>query len=104
MRKQPRERRTKWLRVRLSATEYTRIRATAQEAERTVSALLREQLGKLQVVNREDARRRIGLLNRINANLNMIARWCNTYKSRGEAVQVIAHLVALERAIRDRRV
>ena len=39
------------------------------------------------------------MLNRINANLNMIARWVNTHKSAADAVDVVAHLMALEREI-----
>ena len=40
-------------------------------------------------------------LNRINANLNMIARWVNTYHGGVEAVEVVAHLIAVERAIEE---
>ena len=36
---------------------------------------------------------------RIGNNLNQLARWANTYGERAEAVEVIAHLVAIERAI-----
>ena len=33
---------------------------------------------------------------RIGNNLNQIARWANTHRSEAEAVEVIAHLVAIE--------
>ena len=36
---------------------------------------------------------------RIGNNLNQIARWENTHAETAEAVEVIAHLVAIERAI-----
>ena len=36
---------------------------------------------------------------RIGSNLNQIARWANTYASEAEAVEVVAHLVAIERAL-----
>ena len=36
---------------------------------------------------------------RIGNNLNQIARWANTHAETAEAVEVIAHLVAIERAI-----
>ena len=36
---------------------------------------------------------------RIGNNPNQIARWANTYKTVTEAVEVIAHLVAIERAL-----
>ena len=35
----------------------------------------------------------------IGNNLNQIAGWANTYAETAEAVEVIAHLVAIERAI-----
>ena len=36
---------------------------------------------------------------RIGNNLNQIARWANTFKASAEAVEVIAHLIAIERAL-----
>ena len=38
---------------------------------------------------------------RIGNNLNQLARWANTYAERAEAVEVIAHLVAIERAVAE---
>ena len=38
-------------------------------------------------------------LARIGANLNQIARWANIFKANTEAVEVVAHLVAIERAL-----
>ena len=38
---------------------------------------------------------------RIGNNLNQLARWANTYAERAEAVEVIAHLVAIEPAIAE---
>ena len=32
-------------------------------------------------------------------NLNQIARWANTFKANAEAVEIVAHLVAIERAL-----
>ena len=34
-----------------------------------------------------------------SANLNQIARWANTFKANAEAVEIVAHLVAIERAL-----
>ncbi len=45
-------------------------------------------------------KKRIALLNRINANLNMIAKWVNTHKDSADAIEVIGHLVAIERAVK----
>ena len=38
---------------------------------------------------------------RIGSNLNQLARWANTYGEGAEAVEIIAHLVAIERAIAE---
>ena len=44
-------------------------------------------------------RERTRELARIGANLNQIARWANTFKANAEAVEIVAHLVAIERAL-----
>ena len=44
-------------------------------------------------------RERTRQIARIGNNPNQIARWANTYKTATEAVEVIAHLVAIERAL-----
>ena len=36
---------------------------------------------------------------RIGNNLNQIARWANANKAAAEAVEVVAHLIAIERAL-----
>ena len=66
-----------------------------------MSALVRDHLGKVRIRNRQDEKQRIAMLNRINANLNMIARWVNTYKNSTESVEVISHLVVIEKAIEE---
>ena len=38
---------------------------------------------------------------RCRARLNQIARWANTHKSVAEAVEVIAHLAAISRDVRE---
>ena len=38
----------------------------------------------------------------IGANLNQIARWANTFKANAEAVEIVAHLVAIEWALTAR--
>ena len=37
---------------------------------------------------------------RVGANLNQLARWANTYKSRAEAIRVLAALLSFERALK----
>lgn len=89
------------LRVRFSDEEWTALQEQANAAGMTMSALVRDHLGRISIRNREDERQRLIRLNRINANLNMIARWVNTYRDRAETIQVISHLIAIQRYIRD---
>ncbi|WP_282803192.1 plasmid mobilization protein [Bombella apis] len=95
------EPRTHMLRVRFSDEEWTALQEQANAAGMTMSALVRDHLGRISIRNREDERQRLIRLNRINANLNMIARWVNTYRDRAETIQVISHLIAIQRYIRD---
>lgn len=39
------------------------------------------------------------MLNRINANLNQIAKWCNTYKGQAEAEAVTGYLAATRQGL-----
>lgn len=91
--------RTEIIRVRVSPSEKQAIIAMAEPVG-GVSALLRDHIGRVKIRDRATERERVGMLNRINANLNMIARWCNVHRDAGEAVQVSAHLAAVERAVR----
>jgi hypothetical protein len=85
--------------VRFSEAEHAALVAKARAADVSVSALVRDHLGKVRIRHRADERQRVMALNRINANLNMLARWCNTHKGGADAVQIMAYLAALEREI-----
>lgn len=89
------------LRVRFSDAEWQALQDLAESADMTMSEVVRDHLGKVKIRNRKDEKDRVVMLNRINANLNMIARWVNTYKGKGDAVQVVAHLIAIEREIKE---
>lgn len=89
------------LKVRLSQNEHDRLAAVAAAAGKTVADLIRADAGRMTVRDTGTERARVAMLNRINANLNMIARWVNTHKSAADAFRVIAELAAVERAIGD---
>lgn len=89
------------LRVRFSDTEWEALQALSDSAGMSMSELVRDHLSKVQVRNRRDEKERVAMLNRINANLNMIARWGNTYKSGADTVQVVSHLAVIERQIKE---
>src|SRR5205814_2797267 len=67
----PRAKRQRRIEMRLSGEEYAALEAKAQAAGMTMTALLRDHVGQVHIRDRETERRRVGLLNRINANLNM---------------------------------
>jgi len=89
------------LRVRFSDAEWQALQDLAESANMTMSEVVRDHLGKVKIRNRKDERDRVVMLNRINANLNMIARWVNTHKGAADAVQVVTHLMAIEREIKE---
>ena|SRR5690554_912308 len=93
--------RNKTLRVRFSDDEWQALTDLANAADMSMSKLVRDHLGAVEIRNRKDERERVAMLNRINANLNMIARWVNTYKRSADAVQVVSHLMAVEREIKE---
>ena len=94
-----REARNRLLRVRLSEAEWKILEEKSDQAGLNHSALVRDHLGKVRVRNRDDERQRVAMLNRINANLNMIARWVNTHKEAADTVEVVTHLAAIQREI-----
>jgi len=93
--------RNNMLRVRFSDAEWQALQDLAESASMTMSEVIRDHLGKVKIRNRKDERDRVVMLNRINANLNMIARWVNTHKGAADAVQVVTHLMAIEREIKE---
>ena len=98
-RKADADRREKILRIRVSTAEHERLEALASEAGLTLSGLVRDHIGRVRVRNSDDERVRSTLLNRINANLNMIARWVNTHRGAADVVEVVAHLQAIRRGV-----
>jgi hypothetical protein len=88
--------RGKTIMIRVSDEEHAAIAAKANEAGMTISGLMRDHLDKLWVRHRHDEANRHQMLNRINANLNMIARWVNTHKSAADAMPVCRRLAHVE--------
>ena len=91
--------RTRRVEILFSPEEYAELAAKATTAGISVSALLRDHFGRVRVRHRRDEARRLALLNRVNANLNMIAHWANTHKDQADAIAVQEHLAAIEREI-----
>ena len=96
------ERRTVMVAVRISPAESAVWRTKAAAAGVPLSALLRRAMARTRTWTApaaEAERERIRQIVRIGNNLNQVARWANTHKTAAEAVEVIAHLITIERAL-----
>ena len=94
--------------ARVSAAELASWQAKAAAAGVSLSELLRQAMARTQpwtVPARALARERTRQIARIGSNLNQIARWAHTHVGDDlAAVEVIAHLVAIERELAQLRV
>ena len=96
------DRRTAVVRARVLPSEHAACQAKAAAAGVSPSDLLRQTMARTRTwtaravaVERERTRQ----VPRIGNNLNQIARWANTHAETVEVVEVVAHLVAIEREI-----
>ena len=94
------KKRTKYLNLRLTEEEHATISTKAQAAGVTISEFIRLSAHRIWIRNRGDEKARAVALNRINSNLNQIARWANKYRSGADAVSVIRELILIERAVK----
>ena len=88
--------------VRISSEELAQWQAKTSAAGVSLSELLRQAMARTRTWSAapiELQRERTRELARIGNNLNQIARWANTHKGAAEAVQVVTHLMALEREL-----
>ena len=96
------ESRKVWVKIRASEAERAEWHAKARSVGLSLSDLVRRSVGRVRtwtVAHAELERERTRKLARIGSNLNQIARWANTHKENAEAVEVVAHLVAIERSL-----
>ncbi len=103
----PAAHRTAIAHCRVTVAELEEWREKAERAGTTLSKLMRAAMRRTRTWTAADsaaARERTRQIARIGANLNQIARWANRYRSAGDAAQVIAHLVALDREVRALRI
>lgn len=91
-------RRSAWLKLRVTPEEKNVITARSTAQGLTVTDFLRQRALDYRLRQTPLEKERIRQLARIGANLNQLARWANTWKSRAEAVEILTALVSLERA------
>lgn len=92
-------RRSVWLKLRVTPEEKEAITAKATMQGQTVTDFLRQRALDYRLRQTPLEKERIRQLARIGANLNQLARWANTWKSRAEAVEILTALASLERAL-----
>ena len=96
------ESRKVWVKIRANEAERADWHAKARSVGLSLSDLVRRSVGRVRtwtVAHAELERERTRELARIGSNLNQIARWANIYRENAEAVEVIAHLAAIERTL-----
>ena len=93
-------RRTVVAHARVTPAELAAWNAKAAAAGVTLSELLRQAMSRTQTWTAPAMEvERTRQVARIGSNLNQIARWANTHLDALAPVEVIAHLVAIERAL-----
>ena len=99
--KENKERRSAWIKMRVTPDEKKLIESKASAQGQTVTDFLRQRALDYRLRQSPLEKERIRRLARIGANMNQIARWANTYKKRAEAVEVITRLILLERELHE---
>jgi hypothetical protein len=97
--KENREKRSAWIKMRVTPDEKKLIESKASAQGQTVTDFLRQRALDYRLRQSPLEKERIRQLARIGANMNQIARWANMYKKRAEAVEVITRLIVLEREL-----
>ena len=90
------------LAARVTPTEHAAWKKKAAAAGVSPSELLRRAMAQTRTWTapaRAIERERTRQIARVGNNLNQIARWANTRKGAVEAIEVIGHLIAIERAL-----
>ena len=97
--KEDKERRSAWIKMRVTPDEKKLIESKASAQGQTVTDFLRQRALDYRLRQSPLEKERIRHLARIGSNMNQIAHWANTYKKRAEAVEVITRLILLEREL-----
>ena len=95
---------TALVRVRCTTEDHAHWTALAESSGQGISELVRQSMGRVRAFtpeDREHSRQVTRGLARIGNNLNQIARWANTHGEQAEAVEVISHLIALQRLVTE---
>ena len=94
--------RTKPIAVRLTDEEKLDWDLKAHAAGLSISELVRQAMNRVRISHVGDRAvqiERTRQIAKIGNNLNQIARWVNRYKTTADTVEVVTHLVAIEKAL-----
>jgi hypothetical protein len=92
------------LEIKISDDDKKELLLKARSLDISMSELLRQgakRANSFSLENRKLAIEKNRELNRIGNNLNQIARWVNSNKSKAETVSVIAHLISIQELIEE---
>ncbi|MDR3043621.1 MAG: plasmid mobilization relaxosome protein MobC [Desulfovibrio sp.] len=92
--------RNAWIKLRVTQDEKKDIAAKAHTQGQTVADFLRQRALDYRLRQTPLEKERTRQLARVGSNMNQLARWANTYKSRAEALEVLIALAAFERELR----
>ena len=98
-----RTKKNKCLKLRVSDEELTLLREKAALSGCTISDYIRAALRRTRtwtITDKEIVKEQIRQIVRIGTNVNQISRWANTYKSHADAMQIVSHLIVIERKLR----
>ena len=93
--------RTAWIKLRVTPAEKEAITAKAEAQGQTVTDFIRQRALDYRLRQTPLEKEHVHQLARTGANLNQLARWANTHKSRAEAIDVLTALVSLERELKS---
>ena len=94
------ERRNAWIKLRVTSAEKEAITAKAKFQGQTVTDFIRQRALDYRLRKTPLEKELVRQTARIGANLNQLARWANTYKSRAEALRVLTALLSFEKALK----
>ena len=99
--RQKTETRSAWIKLRVTPTEKKIIAAKAEAQGQTVTDFIRQRALDYRLRQTPLEKERVRQLARIGTNMNQLARWANTHKSRAEVVEVLAALLIFERTLKE---
>lgn len=92
------------LEIKISDEEKKELLLKAESLDISMSELIRKSAKRINAFSPENKKLALAKnreLNRIGINLNQIARWANTHKSKADRFVVVAHLLAIQELLEE---